>query len=103
MAAGRGGSGAVDAALPRLCRSRSDGSCRVWAVNLGPTHGREFVVVGPSCLIGEAIMSKDATVNSATGLRAEVFEPVGAGNGAAIIVAYGSEGMTDKSGPWSTM
>lgn len=44
------------------------------------------------------------TVNAATGLRAELFEPSGAGNGAAVVVAYGSEGMTDHlSGPWGTM
>jgi dienelactone hydrolase len=40
----------------------------------------------------------------ATGFQAELFEPAGAGNGAAAVVAYGPEGMTTNlSGPWGTM
>lgn len=38
-------------------------------------------------------------------LRAELFEPAGvAANGNAVVIAYGSEGMTTHlSGPWGTM
>jgi carboxymethylenebutenolidase len=44
------------------------------------------------------------SVNAATGLQAELFEPLGASNGAAVVIAYGSEGMTNHlSGPWGTM
>lgn len=49
-------------------------------------------------------MYRIVSVNAATGLQAELFEPLGAGNGAAVVVAYGSEGMTNHlSGPWGTM
>ena len=49
-------------------------------------------------------MPRIVSVNAATGLQAELFEPLGAGNGAAVIVASGSEGMTTHlSGPWGSM
>jgi dienelactone hydrolase len=46
-------------------------------------------------------MSTKIAIN---GNNAEQFDPIGTGNSAAIIIAYGSEGMTnDLSGPWATM
>jgi dienelactone hydrolase len=37
-------------------------------------------------------------------IRAEIFDAVGTPNGGLVVVAYGSDGMTDNlSGPWATM
>jgi dienelactone hydrolase len=37
-------------------------------------------------------------------IATELYKPAGAGNGAAIILAYGSDGMIDnKNGDWATM
>ena len=37
-------------------------------------------------------------------ITAELFSPAGAGRGAAVVIAHGSDGVTDNlSGPWATM
>ncbi len=37
-------------------------------------------------------------------ISAELFPPVGAARGAAVVIAHGSDGVTDdRNGPWATM